>query len=83
MSDTNQSRHILPIPHDKKLTTRVARHASIMKRGSTYVPWSWPRWGLAATYVDLEIEPNPRTLLLVANLAHVAALRLGGITITD
>ena len=71
-----------PIPHDEDLPTRVALHARTV-RGGTYKPSPWPKWGLAAAYVALEINRTPRTLERAANLATVAAARLGGIAITD
>ena len=71
-----------PIPHDEDLPTRVALHARTV-RGGTYKPSPWPKWGLAAAYVAFEIYRTPRMLQRAANLATVAAARLGGITITD
>ncbi len=72
-----------PIPHDEDLPTRTALCRRTVLRGATYAPSPWPRWGLAAAYVAFEINRTSRTLERVANLATVAALRLGGITITD
>ena len=71
-----------PIPHDEDLPTRAALHRRTVLRGATSARPPWARWGLAAAYIALEIHRTPRTLERVANLATIAAARLGGIDIT-
>jgi len=78
-----EPRALQPIPHDEDLPTRTALHRRTVLRGATSAPSPWPRWGLAEAYIAFEIHRTARTLERTANLAVVAAARLGGITITN